>query len=64
MNDKVAAIKAKCDIEMPSRGVISTKILKRALKKKQISMDEIDQVVLNIIKWALIVEENKGRVFI
>ncbi len=59
MNDKVAAIKAKCDIEMPSRGVISTKILKKALKKKKISMYEIDQVVLNIIKWALIVEENR-----
>lgn len=59
LNDKVAAIKAKCDIEMPSRGVISTKILKKALKKKQISIEEIDQVVLNIIKWALIVEENR-----
>lgn len=62
MNDKVAAIKAKCDIEMPSTGTVSTNILKRALRKKKITIEEIDDVVINIIEWALKIAEDRKHI--
>ena len=62
MNDKVAAIKAKCDVEMPSTGIVSTNTLKKALRKKKITIEEIDDVVINIIEWALKIADDRNHI--
>lgn len=50
VDDKVASIKAGLDLEMPGNNGLFNQEVKRALKSGELTMEELDKSVLNVLK--------------
>ena len=58
VNDRVEGIRAGMDLEMPGNKGLNDKVIVKAVKEKQLSMEELDRVALRMIKFAF---ENKAK---
>ncbi|MGN0447645.1 MAG: beta-glucosidase [Acutalibacteraceae bacterium] len=61
VNDRVAGIKAGLDLEMPGNNGMNNKYIKRSLENGTLTMEELDKVVLRMIKFAFECKENEGE---
>ena len=63
MNDRVEGIKAGLDIEMPGPDKANVDAVIEAVKEKRLKMEDLDSVVLRIVRTALKAEKNKKSSF-
>ena len=60
VNDRVEGIKAGLDLEMPGNKGMNNKYIKAALEEGRITMEDIDKIVLRMIRFAFECKENEG----
>ena len=61
VNDRVEGIKAGLDLEMPGNKGMNNKYIKSALEEGRITIEDVDKIVLRMIKFAFECKENEGN---
>ncbi|MDD6012704.1 MAG: glycoside hydrolase family 3 C-terminal domain-containing protein [Oscillospiraceae bacterium] len=61
VNDRVEGIRAGLDLEMPGNKGMNDRHIVAAVKNGQLSEEELDKVVLRMIKFAFECKENEGK---
>ncbi len=61
VNDRVEGIKAGLDLEMPGNKGMNNKYIKKALEEGRITVEDIDKLVLRMIKFAFECKANEGN---
>ncbi|MBE6774284.1 MAG: glycosyl hydrolase [Ruminococcaceae bacterium] len=60
VNDRVEGIKAGLDLEMPGNKGMNNKYIKQALDEGRITIEDVDKIVLRMIKFAFECKANEG----
>lgn len=61
LNDRIAAFKAGCDLEMPSSNKMFDADVKQAVEEKKLSIEDIDASVERLIRFALKAAETRKK---
>ena len=60
INDRVEGVKAGNDLEMPGNGGMNDRKIVKAVKAGELSMEDLDKVVLRLIKFAIEAKPNES----